>query len=59
MQSLERRSSGMDLSRKLGKEIPSRNLREKRSVAGIQVGLSAPDLVALGFLLEGLLPHQP
>ena len=31
MQSLERGSSGMDLSTKFGKEIPSRNLREKRS----------------------------
>ena len=31
-QSLERGSSGMDLSRKFGKEIPSRNLCEKRSV---------------------------
>ena len=28
-QSLERGSSGMDLSTKFGKEIPSRNLREK------------------------------
>ena len=32
VQSLERGSSGMDLSTKFGKEIPSRNLREKRSV---------------------------
>ena len=31
-QSLERGSSGMDLSTKFGKEIPSRNLRKKRSV---------------------------
>ena len=31
VQSLERGSSGMDLSTKFGKEIPSRNLREKRS----------------------------
>ena len=31
-QSLERGNSGMDLSTKFGKEIPSRNLREKRSV---------------------------
>ena len=32
VQSLERGSSGMDLSTEFGKEIPSRNLREKRSV---------------------------
>ena len=31
VQSLERGSSGMHLSTKFGKEIPSRNLREKRS----------------------------
>ena len=31
-QSLERGRSGMDLSTKFGKEIPSRNLRKKRSV---------------------------
>ena len=30
-QSLERGASGMDLSTKFGKEIPSRNLRKKRS----------------------------
>ena len=33
-QSLERGSSGMHLSTKFGKEIPSRNLREKRSEIG-------------------------
>ena len=36
VQSLERGSSGMDLSTKFGKEIPSQNLREARSVANLQ-----------------------
>ena len=34
IQSLERGSFRMDLSRNFGKEIPSRNLREKRSEMG-------------------------
>ena len=35
-QSLERGTSGMDLSTKFGKEIPSRNLRKKRSETALR-----------------------
>ena len=37
MQSLESGSSGMDLSTKFEKEIPSRNLREKKVSRGFVV----------------------
>ena len=50
-QSLERGSSGMDLSTKFGKEIPSQNLRKKRSVA---VPLWLPPLAPTDFKRESL-----
>ena len=46
-QSLERGSSWMDLSSKFGKEIPSRNLREKRSECAGSKCSKSRDLTAI------------
>ena len=50
-QSLERSSFGMDLATKFGKEIPSRNLREKRS-ASFEPGSYFP-MVSSGEFIRG------
>ena len=53
VQSLGRGSSGMDLPTEFGKEIPSRNLREKRSgKAGIpESALQSPNTAMFGRLI--------
>ena len=53
-QSLERGSFRMDLSTKFGKEIPSRNLRKKRSglTPSVNLNLGAPEKVYVPHFLE-------
>ena len=55
-QSLERGSLRMDLSTKFGKEIPSRNLRKRRSVWGPETGVWGGGLPPQGVGVEKFVP---